>query len=192
MKSGKIVILTAPSGSGKTTLAKYLLETFNSLCFSVSATTRTPRSGEIHGQDYYFMQTHDFLTSVRNHEFFEYQEVYTNQFYGTLHSEINRIWALEKIPLLDIDVMGAFRIESENKYDTLSIFLKASNIEVLRQRLKLRNTDNDDSISKRIQKAEIELDYARHFDYVITNDKLDLAKLLVKEIVSDFTGQQAE
>lgn len=186
MESGKIIILTAPSGSGKTTLARFLLQSFDRLLFSVSATTRPARAGEIHGKDYYFMDKDQFLTNVSNHAFFEYQEVYADLYYGTLKSEMSRIWSLNKIPLLDIDVKGAYHIESSNKYETLSIFVKASSIEVLKKRLVSRGTDSMESIEKRLQKANYELDYARHFDYVITNDKLELAQELLKQIVSDF------
>lgn len=186
MESGKIIILTAPSGSGKTTLARFLLNTFEQLEFSISATTRPPRTGEDQGKDYYFMNQEQFLTNVSNHAFFEYQEVYKDLFYGTLKSEMNRIWTLKKIPLLDIDVKGAYHIETNNDYDTLSIFVKASSIEVLKNRLISRGTDSMESIEKRIQKANSELDYARYFDYVITNDKLDLAQRLLKHIVADF------
>ncbi|MBK9109309.1 MAG: guanylate kinase [Saprospiraceae bacterium] len=186
MESGKIIILTAPSGSGKTTLARFLLQTFDQLLFSVSATTRPARAGETNGKDYYFMDKDQFLTNVSNHAFFEYQEVYTDLYYGTLKSEMSRIWSLSKIPLLDIDVKGAYNIESYNNYETLSIFVKASSIEVLKNRLVSRGTDSIESIEKRLQKANSELDYARHFDYVITNDKLELAQQLLKQIVSDF------
>ncbi|MDQ3140791.1 MAG: guanylate kinase [Bacteroidota bacterium] len=186
MESGKIIILTAPSGSGKTTVAKFLLSKFPNISFSISATTRVPRAGEINGVNYLFINLEEFQKKIKNEEFFEYQEVYPNQYYGTLHAEIQRIWKDQKIALFDIDVKGAYGLERQKSENVLSIYIKASSIEVLRQRLIHRGTETPESIEKRILKATEELEYCKYFDYVITNDKLDLALKLIETIVLDF------
>lgn len=183
---GKIIILTAPSGSGKTTLANFLLKQFPQLAFSVSATTRPPREGEIEGKHYFFMSQAAFRQAVDEHEFFEFQEVYTGQYYGTLKREVQRIWAQNKIALFDIDVKGARNIEASYRNNILSVYVKAPGMDVLRQRLILRGTETPETLERRIRKAEDELEYAKYFDYVITNDKLPLAQKILGEIVSDF------
>lgn len=182
----KIIIITAPSGSGKTTLSRYLLSKCPKLSFSVSATTRKPREGEVHGKDYYFLPLTAFKEHIEKGRFFEYQEVYADQYYGTLRSELQNIWDRKQIPLLDIDVKGAYFIEREKANNTLSIFIKTSSIDVLKQRLIARGTESPESLAKRIDKATQELEYARYFDYVITNDRLELAQKVLLEIVEDF------
>lgn len=184
--NGKIIIITAPSGSGKTTIAKYLLERFEELSFSVSATTRAPREGEVEGVNYFFLDQQQFQQAIKKNEMLEYQEVYTGQFYGTLVSELKRIWTEKKIALFDIDVKGAHVVDSSFDNNVLSIYVKASSLEVLKQRLILRGTETPGSIKKRLEKAEAELEYAKYFDYVITNDKLELATKVIGEIVEDF------
>lgn len=183
---GKIIILTAPSGSGKTTIARYLLNKFNSLSFSVSATTRSPRQGESHGVQYFFVSHDQFKSYIEQEKLFEYQEVYTNQFYGTLHSELERIWQEGKVALFDIDVKGAHFIEQRYQENILSIYVKTSSLDELKKRLEQRGTESAESIEKRLTKAKEELDYAKYFDYVITNDKLELAQKLISEIIIDF------
>lgn len=184
--AGKIIILTAPSGSGKTTLANYLLNQFDQLSFSVSATTRSPRIGEAHGINYYFYSQQQFQTAIQQQEFLEFQEVYPGQYYGTLHSELDRIWSLNKIALFDIDVKGAHAIESNFKENILSIYVKASSLATLKQRLILRGTETAESLERRLLKAQDELEYAKYFDYVISNDTLELTQSLIHQIVSDF------
>ena len=184
--AGKIIILTAPSGSGKTTIAKYLLHQFQELSFSVSATTRNPRSDEKNGVNYYFYSQQEFQNAIQNQSFLEFQEVYPGQYYGTLLSEVERIWSLNKIALFDIDVKGAHAIESNFKENILSIDVKASSLETLKQRLILRGTETAESLEKRLVKALDELEYAKYFDYVISNDELDLAQSLIKQIVTNF------
>jgi guanylate kinase len=184
--NGKIIIITAPSGSGKTTIANYLLKKFKELSFSVSATTRAPREGETEGVNYFFLDQQQFQQAIKKNELLEYQEVYPGQYYGTLVSELKRIWTDKKIALFDIDVKGAYVVESSVDHNVLSIYIKASSLEVLRQRLLLRGTETPASIKKRLEKAEAELEYAKHFDYVITNDKLELATKIIGEIVADF------
>jgi len=182
----KIIIITAPSGSGKTTLSRYLLSKCPTLSFSVSATTRKPREGEVHGKDYYFLPLIAFKEHIEKGRFFEFQEVYADQYYGTLRSELQNIWDRKQIPLLDIDVKGAYFIEREKANNTLSIFIKTSSIDVLKQRLIDRGTESPESLAKRIDKATQELEFARYFDYVITNDRLELAQKVLLEIVEDF------
>ncbi len=188
-KQGKIIIFTAPSGSGKTTLAKYALQEFKELSFSISATTRKPRTTELDGKDYYFVSHDQFKSLIEDHKLFEYQEVYTNQYYGTLHSEIQRIWNSDKVALFDIDVKGAYAIEQYKNKNVLTIYIKTSSLDVLRQRLQERNSDSEESIEQRVNRASNELEYLKYFDYVITNDRLDLAKKMVKILIEDFLAQ---
>ncbi len=187
--SGKIIILTAPSGSGKTTLAKYLLQQFQELAFSISATTRLPRADETNGVNYFFYSANEFQTAIQQNAFLEYQEVYPGQYYGTLLKEVEKIWSQNKIALFDIDVKGAQLLESRFKENILSIYVKASSLEVLRSRLILRGTETPSSLERRLQKAELELEYAKYFDYVISNDKLELAQNVLQLIVSDFISE---
>ncbi|MGB5030523.1 MAG: guanylate kinase [Saprospiraceae bacterium] len=187
--SGKIIILTAPSGSGKTTLANYLLDAFPNLEFSVSATTRSPRPGEIEGKNYHFVSHEDFQELISNHELIEYQEVYEGCFYGTLKSELRKIWIENKVALFDIDVKGAYKMEQEEYANVLSIYIKASSLEVLRERLIKRGTETNETINKRISKAKDELEFSKYFDYVITNDNLDLAKKMLYVLVEDFMNR---
>ncbi|MBK7230751.1 MAG: guanylate kinase [Saprospiraceae bacterium] len=187
---GKIIILTAPSGSGKTTLANYLLETFGQLSFSVSATTRKPRPVETNGKEYYFVSPEDFRAMIHNDELFEYQEVYENQYYGTLMSEIQRIWKAGKVALFDIDVKGAHFVEQRGYKNVLSIYVKASSLEVLRKRLEGRGTESEEAIVKRLNRAAEELEYSKYFDYVITNDNLSLAKKVVGMIAEEFMKEE--
>lgn len=186
LEEGKIIIFTAPSGSGKTTLAKYALSRFPELSFSVSATTRKPRPNEENGKDYYFVEPEVFKDLILKNEMFEYKEVYTDQFYGTLNSEIKRIWNSGKVALFDIDVKGAYGIEQSKLKNVLTIYIKTSSLEILRNRLIERASDSEESIEQRIQRASNELEYLKYFDYVITNDRLDLAKKMVSLLIEDF------
>ncbi len=189
---GKIIIFTAPSGSGKTTLAKYALEKFPQLSFSISATTRKPRPGEKDGKDYYFVSHDQFTSLQKDHKLFEFQEVYTNQYYGTLNSELERIWSAGKVALFDIDVKGACAIEQMKQKNVLTIYIKTSSLDVLRARLVKRDSDSEESIEQRIRRASEELEYAKYFDYVITNDRLELAKQMVELLIQDFLEQSLE
>ena len=188
METGKIVIITAPSGSGKTTLVKHLLDACPNLAFSISACTRKPRPGETHGKDYYFYEEAEFKQLIAEDAFVEWEMVYTGKYYGTLKSEISRIWEMSKCPLVDIDVQGALAIR--DKYPTVSttIFIEAPSIEVLRERLKMRGTETDHSLEERINKAVVELTFAPQFDHIIINENLSKATAELRTVVEKFAG----
>lgn len=171
---GKIVIVAAPSGSGKTTVVKHLLgiEDFN-LAFSISACTRQPREGEVSGKDYYFMSISSFKDKIDEEDFVEWEEVYKNSFYGTLKSEINRIWRLGKNILFDVDVMGGISLKQKFGDRALALFIMPPSLDVLRSRLQNRGLDSNIDIENRINKATLEIRYAGRFDETLVNDKLD-------------------
>ena len=175
MKSGKLIIITAPSGSGKTTLVKRLMAINTHLAFSVSACTRNPRAGEIDGTDYYFFTEEKFKQLIAEDAFIEWEMVYPGKYYGTLKSELDRIWQSGKSPLVDIDVQGALNVMDKYKNISYSIFIEAPSIEELRERLLLRGTETPETLAERINKAEHELKLAPNFDKIIINDNLDLA-----------------
>lgn len=185
----KIVIIAAPSGSGKTTIVRNLLSHHNIFGFSVSCTTRQPRGMEQHGIDYYYISENEFKQKIENDEFLEWENVYEGLYYGTLKSEIERIHAEGKWPLLDIDVVGAVKLrEKYGKEQVLSIFIQPPSIEELRNRLVKRATDSPETIEKRIQKARYELEFASRFDHVVINDVLekaieDLIQILKQEAI---------
>jgi guanylate kinase len=172
---GKLLIFSAPSGSGKTTIVKEVLKTIPGLEFSVSACSRSPRANEVDGKDYYFLSAEEFRQKIKNHEFVEWEEVYTDQLYGTLKSELNRIWEKGHHVVFDVDVVGGLNIKKQFQENSLSIFIKAPSIALLRKRLTNRGTETEEQINKRINKAEYEMGFADEFDLVIINDKLDIA-----------------
>lgn len=182
----KIIILTAPSGSGKTSIARYLLKSFSNLSFSVSAATRKPREGEVDGKDYYFMSEEEFKTHIKNNDFIEWEMVYEGKYYGTLKGELERIWALGRVPILDIDVHGGIHVQREYPINTLSLFVKPPSVEELQKRLESRGTETADSINTRVSKASYELSFADQFDHVIVNDDLDKACEEAEKIVGNF------
>jgi len=184
--SGKIIIITAPSGSGKTTLVKRLLKACPQLAFSVSACTRNPRPGEVHGKDYYFFAEEEFRQLIQADAFVEWEMVYTGKYYGTLKSELQRIWGDNKSPLVDIDVQGALAIRKAYPDQSLSIFIEAPSIEVLRQRLSNRGTETPQSLEERVAKAKEELTFSPRFDRVIINDDLDKATKDLVDTVESF------
>ena len=186
MEKEKLIVISAPSGSGKTTLIKHLMTTLPIFDFSVSATSRTPRNGEVNGKDYHFISVDKFRALIGENGFIEWEEVYPDRFYGTLKSEVSRIASLGKIALFDVDVKGGVNIKKLYKKQALSIFLQAPSIEILEQRLRNRGTDSEKDIQTRIQKAAEELTYAPEFDFVITNDDRDKAKEEFVEIVQQF------
>ncbi len=186
---GPVIIITAPSGSGKTTLVKHLLSQFPSINFSVSATTRTKRPMEEDGKDYHFITTEKFLRLREEGLFVEWEEVYPNQFYGTLYSELTKIWERGNIVLFDVDVLGALALKNKFNSDALSIFIKTPSLDILRERLKKRLTETEESLQKRISKAEEEISYAHYFDIVLVNDTLEDAQKQIVDIINHFMTQ---
>jgi guanylate kinase len=186
LDTGKIIIITAPSGSGKTTLVKRLLQACPQLSFSVSACTRLPRANEQHGKDYYFYSEADFRKLIEADAFVEWEMVYTGKYYGTLKSELRRIWDADHHPLVDIDVKGALAIQDAYPDNSLTIFIQAPSIEELRQRLMLRGTETLHSLEERVSKANFELSFAPQFDRIIINDDLDVATAELVQVVNDF------
>ncbi|HLS29387.1 MAG TPA: guanylate kinase [Flavobacteriaceae bacterium] len=187
MAQGKLIAFSGPSGSGKTTTVRHLLtqKVFN-LEFSISATSRKSRSDEVHGKDYYFMNTEEFKNHIKNDDFLEWEEVYRDNFYGTLKSEVERIWAEGKHVIFDIDVVGALEIKKIYPERTLTVFVQPPDIDELKIRLKKRGTENEEKINIRIAKASIEMATAPQFDHVIFNDKLEDALKEAENLVSDF------
>ncbi|MBK7872553.1 MAG: guanylate kinase [Saprospiraceae bacterium] len=185
----KLIILTAPSGAGKTTVARHLLKTFDSLAFSVSATTRARRAHEVEGRDYYFISIKKFKKLIATDAFVEWEEVYEDQFYGTLRSEIERLWALGKHIIFDIDVEGALNIKKQYPEQTLIIFVQPPSAEILFERLRERSTEDESSLRKRIAKATKELTYANKCDVILVNDILEEALQKAEAIVSEFLSK---
>ncbi|WGK65945.1 guanylate kinase [Croceiramulus getboli] len=188
MKGGKLIVFSAPSGSGKTTIVRHLLskEELN-LAFSISATSRAPRGTEKDGVDYYFLSLEEFKSRIKSDSFLEWEEVYRDNFYGTLKSEVERIWAEGKNVIFDIDVVGGLDIKQIYPERTLAVFVKPPSIEELKIRLKKRKTESEDKINMRVAKASIELATAPQFDHIIVNEDLPTALneayTLVKEYV---------
>jgi len=182
----KLIVVAAPSGAGKTTIVKHLLKTFGALAFSVSATTRAKREHEADGGDYYFISEADFRRKIEKGEFLEWQEVYKGQFYGTLKSEIKRLWNLDKVVIFDIDVQGALNIKRAYPEETLLVFVKPPSKEILLQRLQDRNTESEESLARRIDKASYELGFEDQFDVVLLNDRLGPCLARAEKIVQDY------
>lgn len=184
---GKLIVFSAPSGSGKTTLVRYLLEQKElNLEFSISATSREKRGNETDGKDYYFLDTQAFKDRIKNDDFLEWEEVYRDNFYGTLKTEVERIWAKGKNVIFDIDVSGGLRIKRKFPEQTIAIFVKPPSIDELKIRLKKRQTESNDKINMRIAKASAELATAPLFDVIVVNDDLDKALSESYKLVSDF------
>ena len=187
MNKGKLLVFSAPSGSGKTTIVRHLLQQDDlNLEFSVSAATREPRGQEVDGKDYYFMSIEQFKKHIKAEDFVEWEEVYRDNFYGTLKSEVERIWAKGKNVIFDIDVAGGLRIKSKFPHETLAVFVKPPSVDELKRRLKERSTESDDKINMRIAKAHVELATAPQFDKIIKNYDLDIAKEDAYHLVKDF------
>ena len=185
--SHKIIIITAPSGAGKTSITKHLLKTFpGKLIFSISAATREKRSYEKEGVDYYFMSVDDFKEKIQKHAFIEWEMVYEGKYYGTLKSEIHRIWKEEKVPLLDIDVKGAMHVQQQHPEHSLSIFIEPPSVDELKKRLSSRGTETSESLATRVNKASYELSFKDHFHKVIVNDDLVRACNEAESIVRSF------
>jgi len=193
MKTGKLIVFSAPSGSGKTTIVQHLLAHPElNLEFSISATSREARGDEVEGKDYYFLNLHEFKQKIKNEEFLEWEEVYRDNFYGTLKAEIERIWASGKNVIFDIDVVGGLDIKHIYPKQTLAVFVKPPSIEELKIRLKKRKTESEDKINMRVAKASIELATAPQFDFIIENNNLQIALDEAYNLVSTFVEANSE
>lgn len=189
--SPKLIIISAPSGSGKTTLVKHLLETIPSLSFSISATSRQMREGEVHGRDYFFISRDAFSEKIATNDLLEWEEVYAGNYYGTLRSEVDHLLNSGRNVIFDVDVVGGVNIKKAFGPRALSIFISPPSIEALEERLKNRNTDSLETIKNRVNKAIHEMEYAQKFDYILVNDCLNTAKKKAVELVEDFLNSES-
>jgi len=183
---GKLIIFSAPSGAGKTTIVQHLLKKFPLLSFSISATTREQRGDEVNGKDYYFISQSDFLHKIAQKEFVEFEEVYSGTFYGTLRSEIQRIWASGKHVIFDIDVEGGLHLKKKYGDNAMAVFVDPPSLEVLIERLTSRGTDAPEKLAERIKKADKELQYANRFDVVLKNHDLKISCAEAEKLVTNF------
>jgi guanylate kinase len=188
MKHPRVIVFTSPSGAGKTTIVRHLLSKYENLAFSISATTRKQRDGEINGLHYYYLSEAEFLHRLKENEFLEWEEVYTGIYYGTLITEIDRLHKLGKIVVLDIDVKGALNIKKRYGKHALCVFVKPPSFEILIERLKKRGTEVGDELQKRIERMKYELDHENEFDAVIVNDVLAVALTRADEVVEEYVG----
>lgn len=182
----KVIIFSAPSGSGKTTLVKHCLQKFSQLKFSVSATTRALRGDEVHGKDYYFLSVQEFRNLISEGAFVEHEEVYQDKFYGTLKTEVERIWGEGSVVIFDVDVVGGINLKKIFGEKALSIFIAPPSIEELERRLIERATDDLDTIRVRVAKAKEEMTYAEYFDKIIINDNLEQAQKEIERFIYHF------
>jgi guanylate kinase len=182
----KIIIITAPSGAGKTSITRFLLREYPQLAFSVSAATRQPRSNERNGVDYYFISQEEFTEKIQRGEFVEWEMVYEGKYYGTLKSELQRIWNNRQVPVLDIDVKGAIHVHQQFPDTTLSLFIEPPSVNELKKRLESRGTETAESLQDRVNKASYEISFKHHFHKNIVNDNLEKACRLAKQYVEEF------
>src|SRR5690348_7987922 len=183
----KIIIITAPSGAGKTSITKYFLNTYpDKLAFSISAATRKARGNEKNGVDYYFITEEEFTNKIQHGEFVEWEMVYEGKYYGTLKSELARIWSEGKFPVLDIDVKGAIHVQQQYPETTLSLFIEPPSVGELKRRLQSRGTESEESLNARVSKASYELSFKTAFDHIIVNDDLQKAQKQAEDIVKAF------
>lgn len=186
--NNKIIIITAPSGAGKTSVTKYLLSKISSLAFSVSATTRKPRSNEVNGVDYYFISENEFHQKIHEQAFIEWEMVYEGKYYGSFKNELHRIWKENKTPLLDIDVKGAIHVHEQFNNNCLTIFIEPPSVDELKKRLQSRGTESLETIQTRLNKAIFELSFKHQFNKIVINDDLEHACIETEKIVREFLG----
>lgn len=186
INEGKVIIFSAPSGAGKTTIVRALLDVISELSFSISACSRNPRSQEVNGKDYHFIGIDGFKNKIKNNEFVEWEEVYQDHFYGTLNSELTRIWNANKTVVFDVDVVGGMSLKKKFGKNALAIFVMPPSLMVLEERLRNRNTDSEQKIRQRLDKAEQEISLSSGFDVILKNDSLDIAISDAKAIVNQF------
>jgi len=184
-----LIIITAPSGAGKTSITRYLLQHFPQLAFSVSAATRKQRPDEVNGVDYYFMTLEEFQHKIQNHEFVEWEMVYEGRYYGTLKSELQRLRAKNKIPILDIDVKGAIHVQEQYPEQSISIFVQPPSIEELKRRLEFRATESAEALQDRLNKAAYEISFRHHFNHIIVNDDLQKACEEARHVIAGFLAK---
>lgn len=187
----KLLIFTAPSGAGKTTIVRHLLKRFDQLAFSISATTRQRRPSEVDGKDYYFISPEHFHELIAENAFVEWEQVYTDQFYGTLRREVERLWQAGKHIIFDIDVQGALNIKKAYPAQSLAVFIRPPSQQILIKRLKQRRTEDPESLKKRIEKVKAEMAYQEKFDVILINDELEKALQEAERIVKDFLGTES-
>ena len=185
----KSILVTAPSGAGKTTLVKKLLEDFPEFRFSISATTRAPRSNEVDGKDYFFISNDDFESKIAEDAFLEWEEVYNGTKYGTLKRQVEHIWDEKNVVIFDIDIMGALKLKKLMCQDILSIFIAPPKFEVLEERLRSRKTETEEKIQTRISKAKDEMKFHNFFDHKVVNDDIEVAYAKLKSLVVDYLGK---
>ena len=186
INEGKVIIFSAPSGAGKTTIVRALLDELSELSFSISACSRDPRGQELNGKDYHFIGIDEFKKKIKNNEFAEWEEVYQDHFYGTLNSELTRIWNANKTVVFDVDVVGGMSLKKKFGKKALAIFVMPPSLVVLEERLRNRNTDSEQKIQQRLDKAEHEISLSSGFDVILKNDKLDTAISEAKSIINQF------
>ena len=186
LNEGKVIIFSAPSGAGKTTIVRALLDELSELSFSISACNRDPRGQEVNGKDYHFIGIEGFKKKIKNNEFVEWEEVYQDHFYGTLNSELTRIWNANKTVVFDVDVVGGMSLKKKFGKKALAIFVMPPSLVVLEERLRNRNTDSEQKIQQRLEKAEHEISLSSGFDVILKNDKLDTAISETKSIINQF------
>lgn len=184
--TGKSILFSAPSGAGKTTIVRYLLEKFPSLVFSISACSREPRSGEVNGKDYHFLGIEGFKKKIEEDAFLEWEEVYKDNYYGTLHEVVEKLWSEGKVVVFDVDVLGGINIKNKLGDQALSIFVQAPSIGELERRLRARSTETEDKIQMRMARAEEELALAYKFDVILENDNLENACAKAEDIITNF------
>ncbi|MEN6619411.1 MAG: guanylate kinase [Rikenellaceae bacterium] len=189
-KENKVLIFSAPSGAGKTTVVRHLLKKYSFLDFSISATSRLPRGEEVNGREYFFLSKEDFKKRIEADEFIEYEEVYTGFFYGTLKSEVDRIWSEGKIIVFDIDVKGGVNLKKLYGKNALAVFVQPPSTQILRERLITRGTETSEVIENRVAKAKEELSYAKYFDKVLINENLDNCLLEAEQLVERFYSEK--